>query len=106
MISVLGRSGEPHCAPQDVSATQDRNGSRADETELRQALPLHPQQRKESLHRKIFRLRANSGSHKLGNGSRFWASAAAVEPNAPILACIGADSEMATSRGGASQPLV
>ena len=34
-------------------------GSRADGTELRQALPLLPQQRKESLHRKIFQLRAD-----------------------------------------------
>jgi hypothetical protein len=37
---------------------QSQLRSRADETELRQALPLHPQQRKESLHRKIFRFRA------------------------------------------------
>jgi hypothetical protein len=37
----------------------DRFGSWADETELRQALPLHPQQQTESLQRKIFQLRAS-----------------------------------------------
>ena len=35
---------------------EDRIGSRADETELRQTLPLDPQQQKEPLHRKFFRL--------------------------------------------------
>jgi hypothetical protein len=41
-------------------ATDDRIGSRADETELRQSLTLSPQQRTESLQRKIFQLRATS----------------------------------------------
>jgi hypothetical protein len=53
-MTVIARNGEANVAPHAARISDGKIGSRADETELRQALPLYPQQRKESLQRKIF----------------------------------------------------